>query len=91
MQTALDHVRQGIAVFDRELALLCWNRHFGELLDLPHDLTRIGLPLDDILRHIAQQGGRDAKDLDAQVAERIGQIHLGRRAVPRALRRAPSW
>ena len=71
LQTALDHVRQGIAVFDRELALLCWNRQFGELLDLPHDLTRIGIPLDEILRHIAQQGGRDAKDLDGQVAERI--------------------
>ena len=73
LQTALDHVRQGIAVFDRELALLCWNRQFGELLDLPHDLTRIGIPLDEILRHIAQQGGRDAKDLDGQVAERIAR------------------
>ncbi len=76
LQTALDHVRQGIAVFDRELALVCWNRQFGELLDLPHDLTRIGIPLDEILRHIAQQGGRDgrdAKDLGNQVAERIAR------------------
>src|SRR5215813_3621222 len=26
LQTALDHVRQGIAVFDKELHLICWNR-----------------------------------------------------------------
>src|SRR6516162_9057562 len=29
LQTALDHVRQGIAVFDKELHLVCWNRQFG--------------------------------------------------------------
>ena len=26
LQTALDHVRQGIAVFDKDLQLICWNR-----------------------------------------------------------------
>ncbi len=71
LQTALDHVRQGIAVFDKELALLCWNRQFGEIFDLPHGLTRIGIALDEILRHIAKNGARDAKELDEQVAERI--------------------
>ena len=35
LQTALDHVRQGIAVFDKDLQLICWNRQFGEILDLP--------------------------------------------------------
>jgi signal transduction histidine kinase len=73
LQTALDHVRQGIAVFDKELALVCWNRQFGELFDLPHGLTRIGIPLDEILRHIAQQGPHAAKDIDGQVAERLAQ------------------
>src|ERR1700733_12664514 len=73
LQTALDHVRQGIAVFDKELALVCWNRQFGELFDLPHGLTRIGIPLDEILRHIAQQGPHAAKDIDGQVAEGLAQ------------------
>jgi Na+/proline symporter/signal transduction histidine kinase/CheY-like chemotaxis protein len=79
LQSALDHVRQGIAVFDKELALVCWNRQFGELLDLPHGLTRIGIALEEILRHIAQNGGRDGrgviadgkKDFEAQIAERV--------------------
>ena len=39
LQTALDHVRQGIAVFDKDLQLICWNRQFGELLELPPSLT----------------------------------------------------
>jgi Na+/proline symporter/signal transduction histidine kinase len=73
LQTALDHVRQGIAVFDKELALVCWNRQFGDLFDLPHGLTRIGIALDEILRHIAQQNTHDARDLDRQVADRIAR------------------
>ena len=50
LQTALDHVRQGIAVFDRDLQLICWNRQFGEILDLPPSLIRSGVRLADILR-----------------------------------------
>ncbi|MBX3554432.1 MAG: hybrid sensor histidine kinase/response regulator [Pseudolabrys sp.] len=53
LQTALDHVRQGIAVFDRDLQLICWNRQFGDVLDLPPALTRAGVRLDEILRYNA--------------------------------------
>jgi len=68
LQSALDHVRQGIAVFDKDLALVCWNRQFGEIFELPHSLTRIGATLGEILRHVAEQGGHEA-DLDQQVAQ----------------------
>ena len=47
LQTALDHVRQGIAVFDKDLQLICWNRQFGEILDLP--------PQPDPRRHRARR------------------------------------
>jgi Na+/proline symporter/CheY-like chemotaxis protein len=72
LQTALDHVRQGIAVFDKDLSLVCWNRQFGEIFDLPHGLTRIGIALDEILRHISRRSVRDTRGLDDAVAERIG-------------------
>ncbi|HMK78727.1 MAG TPA: PAS domain-containing hybrid sensor histidine kinase/response regulator [Xanthobacteraceae bacterium] len=73
LQTALDHVRQGIAVFDKELHLICWNRQFGELLDLPPALTRVGIGLDEILRHSAV---RDA--VDPAVAEEIVRDRIAR-------------
>jgi Na+/proline symporter/signal transduction histidine kinase len=73
LQTALDHVRQGIAVFDKELALVCWNRQFGEIFDLPHGLTRVGIALEEILRHVVEQDGDDAASGDKRVAERIGR------------------
>jgi len=76
LQTALDHVRQGIAVFDKDLALVCWNRQFGDILTLPHELTRVGIPLHDILRHIARHGEADAAD-DHFIAERIAKYTSG--------------
>ncbi len=71
LQTALDHVRQGIAVFDKDLNLVCWNRQFGEIFDLPHGLTRVGIALGEILRYVAQHG--DEKNFDAAIAERIAK------------------
>jgi signal transduction histidine kinase/CheY-like chemotaxis protein len=49
LQTALNHVRQGIAVFDADLQLICSNRQFGEILALPPHLVQIGIPLREIL------------------------------------------
>src|SRR6516162_2305765 len=53
LQTALNHVRQGIAVFDRDLQLICSNRQFGEILGLPPHLVQIGIPLKEILEFMA--------------------------------------
>jgi Na+/proline symporter/signal transduction histidine kinase len=49
LQTALNHVRQGIAVFDADLQLICSNRQFGEILALPPHLVQLGIPLQEIL------------------------------------------
>jgi Na+/proline symporter/signal transduction histidine kinase len=70
LQTALDHVRQGIAVFDKELQLICWNRQFGEILGLPRELIGIGVQLDEILRFHAERGRLGAGTRGELVAER---------------------
>ena len=73
LQTALDHVRQGIAVFDKELHLVCWNRQFGEILALPPQLTRVGTALDHILRFHAERSTSDNETADALVRERLAR------------------
>jgi Na+/proline symporter/signal transduction histidine kinase/CheY-like chemotaxis protein len=52
LQTALNHVRQGIAVFNADLRLICSNRQFGELLDLPARAVQVGVSLRDILESL---------------------------------------
>ena len=81
LQTALDHVRQGIAVFDKDLQLVCWNRQFGEILDLPPALTRVGVGLDEILRHNAERGALGPGRVDDLVRERITRYLSGARPI----------
>jgi len=71
LQSALDHVRQGIAVLDSELHLICWNRQFGEILDLPPSAVRVGVPLPDLLRLKAEAGAFGPGDAETQVSERL--------------------
>src|SRR6185295_3889897 len=73
LQTALDHVRQGIAVFDKDLHLVCWNRQFGEILALPPQLTRVGTGLGEILRLNAEHNAADPEAADALVRERMAR------------------
>ena len=77
LQTALDHVRQGIAVFDRGLQLVCWNRQFGDILDLPPSLVRVGTRLDEILRFHAENGAFGPGETDSLVAERVTRYASG--------------
>jgi Na+/proline symporter/CheY-like chemotaxis protein len=74
LQTALDQVAQGIAVFDRDLRLICWNRQFRLLLHLPDEFGQVGVSLDEIIRHIAERGEFGGGAVNAQVADRIERI-----------------
>ncbi len=71
LQTALGHVGQGIAVFDKDGHLICWNRQFGEILDLPDQLMRVGIDLAEILGFNAARGAFGPGDTDALIAERL--------------------
>jgi Na+/proline symporter/signal transduction histidine kinase/ActR/RegA family two-component response regulator len=71
LQTALDHVRQGIAVFDKDTHLICWNRQFGELLQLPNEMVRIGIDLAEILRFNADRGAFGPGHPETLVRERL--------------------
>ncbi|HEY8273605.1 MAG TPA: PAS-domain containing protein, partial [Pseudolabrys sp.] len=77
LQTALDHVRQGIAVFDKDLQLICWNRQFGEILDLPPSLVRAGVGLDDILRFNSRRGPRADDHTEEFVSAQIERYVSG--------------
>src|SRR5262249_20108942 len=74
LQSALDQVRHGLSVFDRDMKLICWNRQFGELLDLPADLGRVGTPLDSILRTCAERGDFGPGNVNKLVADRLMKL-----------------
>jgi signal transduction histidine kinase len=71
LQHALDHARQGITVFDANLALTAWNREFVDLFDLPPAMLRHGVGLDEIVRFNAGRGAYGPGDSEDFVAERV--------------------
>lgn len=71
LQSALDQVRHGLAVFDRHMNLVCWNRQLRELLELPQDLGRVGVPLREILKVLAERGDFGEGRVEALVADRL--------------------
>jgi len=71
LQHALDHARQGITVFDKDLRLMCWNREFQDLFSLPSELARAGTGLDEIVRFNAQRGSYGPGETDDFVAARL--------------------
>ncbi|HEX8165496.1 MAG TPA: NahK/ErcS family hybrid sensor histidine kinase/response regulator [Beijerinckiaceae bacterium] len=71
LQHALDHARQGITVLDRDLRLLAWNRAFIDLYELPPELVRIGVGLDEIIRFNAERGSYGPGAVDDVAAQRI--------------------
>ncbi|MFY9954654.1 PAS domain-containing hybrid sensor histidine kinase/response regulator [Bradyrhizobium sp.] len=71
LQTALNHVRQGLAVFDADLQLICSNRQFSEILGLPPHLVQLGIPLREILEFMGAVGPPDLGEREALLERRL--------------------
>lgn len=56
LQQALDFARQGVTVLDRDMRVICWNREFRDLFDLPPEVLRVGVGMDEVVRYNAERG-----------------------------------
>ena len=84
LQAGLDHIDQGISVFDRDLRLVGWNRRFIELIDFPPEMVRIGTPFEAFIRYNAARGEYGEGAVDDLVAARV---RAARTFVPHYLER----
>ncbi|MFK4528371.1 Na+/proline symporter/CheY-like chemotaxis protein [Bradyrhizobium japonicum] len=71
LQTALNHVRQGIAVFDADLQLICSNRQFGDLLNVPPHFIQFGTPLREILEFMGVSEPDNPVEREAMLERRL--------------------
>lgn len=51
MRATLDHISQGVCLFDREARLVAWNRRLGDLLTPPMRLVRVGASFAALFSH----------------------------------------
>jgi Na+/proline symporter/signal transduction histidine kinase len=71
LQSAIDHVQEGIAVFDKDFQLICWNSQYVGMLGLPPEICRLGAGLDEILRFSAERGDFGPGQSGKLVADRL--------------------
>ncbi len=88
LQYALDFARQGITVYDRDQRLICWNREYRDLFDLPQDVLRVGVELQEIVRFNAQRGLYGLGPIEDIVRRRLDLVLNERR--PSRVRLNPS-
>ena len=60
VRATLDHIIQGIAIFDAERKLAGWNVRLQELLSLPVTLLRRGVSFEALAEHLTRRGLIDA-------------------------------
>jgi len=80
LQTCLDSLSQGVAVFDYDRLLTNWNACFLELLGLPRSLLSGGFSYGSLARHLAAADDRpDLLETDDQL--RLALLHHPRDSV----------
>lgn len=71
LQHAIDVAHDGMSVYDADLRLVAWNRAYRDMFELPHELMRVGTPLDVLVRSNAERGIYGKGSIDDFVASRL--------------------
>src|SRR5215471_4108161 len=79
MQTVLDSMSEGVALFDRDLRLRFINDQLVQFQNCPPEIARIGNSLVSLIRFQLERGdfGRAVDDIEATVRERIAVMQTG--------------
>jgi len=71
LQSGLDHLDQGVAVFDDRLRLIGCNRQAVELLGIPEELAEPGTDFAELVRWFARRGDYGLGDIETMVERRV--------------------
>ncbi|UPW18101.1 PAS-domain containing protein [Agarivorans sp. TSD2052] len=77
LQGAIEHIDQGIAIVDRELTLVSWNRRYTELFEFPNGMIAVGRPIEEVIRHNAVNGLCGPGDIEEHVERRVEHLRRG--------------
>lgn len=75
LQGAIEHIDQGIAIVDKDLKMVSWNRRYLELFNFPHGFINVGRPIEDIIRFNARKGLCGPGDVEEHVRKRVTYLH----------------
>ena len=74
LQHAIDVARDGMAVFDRNLRLVAWNRAYVDMFGMPPELLAVGTTLASVIRWAAERGIYGPVRIDDFVRQRVERL-----------------
>ncbi|GBE43532.1 MAG TPA: PAS domain S-box protein [Rhizobiales bacterium] len=77
---ALEHMSQGLSMFDREQRLIVCNQRYASMYGLSSEQTALGTTLRQILEHRIANGLYAGEDPEAYIQERMAWVTSGRRS-----------
>ena len=77
-QLALDHMKQGVCVYDAENRIVLVNQHYLTLFNMSAEIVRVGTSYRNVLTHSVALGNIAASEFDALYASRIALIATGK-------------
>lgn len=87
LETTLESMSDGIAVFDSKMRLAMWNKHYVQLYRYPNKLIQTGIGFVDIMRFNVDRGDYGPGDVEAQldeIVERARKLNPPRFEIDRA-------
>ncbi|MGY3371004.1 diguanylate cyclase (GGDEF)-like protein/PAS domain S-box-containing protein [Bradyrhizobium sp. GM2.4] len=76
-QLALDHMEQGVCVYDAGNRIVLVNQRYLSLFNMSAEIVRVGTSYRDVLAHSVALGNIPAGEVDALYAARLARIAAG--------------
>jgi len=73
-ETALENMRQGLCMFDRDRRLIVSNRRYAEMYNIPPDQVKPGMRLDEVLRQRLDAGNVPVEGMNVFVDKRLNIV-----------------
>ena len=80
LSNTLENIDQGVAVVDRDMCLVAWNRRYQKLFGYPDGLLYVGRSVADLIRYNAwrgELGTLDKDEIEIEIAKRIAYMRAG--------------
>ena len=74
LAATFENIDAGISVVDAELNLIAWNARYEQILAYPPGLLRVGMPIEQLIRHNALRGDFGCDDIEASIARRLEHL-----------------
>ena len=71
LQAALENIRQGVSVIDKDLKLVAWNHRYTELFNYPSGFIHVGKPIEEVIAYNAMRGFCGDGEVEEQVQRRM--------------------